>query len=103
MAVGKSHRPIFIGLSMAAVLSAASLSGKPADPVASPSLAPAFVPQRGGGGGAAPPQVTSNVPELKFRYVGPPSAGRVASVAGVPGDPTTYYLGAASGGVWKST
>ncbi|HET9983173.1 MAG TPA: hypothetical protein VFQ38_06290 [Longimicrobiales bacterium] len=40
---------------------------------------------------------------LKFRYMGPPSAGRVAAVAGVPGDTTTYYLGAASGGVWKTT
>ena len=56
-----------------------------------------------GGGGPAGPQVTQSVPELRFRYVGPQSAGRVASVAGVPGDPTTYYLGAASGGVWKST
>ena len=77
MAVGKSHRPIFIGLCMAAVLSAASLSGRPADPAASPALAPAFVPQRGGGGGGAP-QTTSTVPELKFRYMGPPSAGRIA-------------------------
>ena len=24
-------------------------------------------------------------------------------VVGVPGDPTTYYLGNASGGIWKST
>ncbi|HUL74498.1 MAG TPA: hypothetical protein VLT86_15425 [Vicinamibacterales bacterium] len=56
-----------------------------------------------GGGAPAGPQVTQSVPELRFRYVGPQSAGRVASVAGVPGDPTTYYLGAASGGVWKST
>ncbi len=39
---------------------------------------------------------------LRFTYMGPPSAGRIASVAGVPGDPTTYYAGAASGGVWKT-
>ncbi|MGE5246200.1 MAG: WD40/YVTN/BNR-like repeat-containing protein [Betaproteobacteria bacterium] len=39
---------------------------------------------------------------LRFRYMGPPSAGRIAAVAGVPGDTTTYYAGAASGGVWKS-
>ncbi len=56
-----------------------------------------------GGGAPAGPQMTLTVPELRFRYIGPQSAGRVASVAGVPGDPTTYYLGAASGGVWKST
>ena len=35
--------------------------------------------------------------------MGPASGGRIAAVAGVPGDPNTYYAGAASGGVWKST
>jgi photosystem II stability/assembly factor-like uncharacterized protein len=35
--------------------------------------------------------------------MGPTSQGRVAAVAGVPGDTTTYYFGAASGGVWKTT
>ena len=35
--------------------------------------------------------------------MGPAPAGRIASVAGIPGDPSTYYLGSASGGVWKST
>src|SRR2546421_4124285 len=38
-----------------------------------------------------------------FEYGGPPSAGRIASVAGVPGDPSTYYAGAASGGIWKTS
>jgi photosystem II stability/assembly factor-like uncharacterized protein len=38
-----------------------------------------------------------------FRFLGPIVGNRVASVAGVPGDPSTYYAGAASGGVWKST
>ena len=40
---------------------------------------------------------------LRFRFMGPSIGNRIASVAGVPGDPTTYYAGAASGGVWKST
>jgi photosystem II stability/assembly factor-like uncharacterized protein len=40
---------------------------------------------------------------FRFRFVGPMRGNRVASVAGVPGDPSTYYAGAASGGVWKST
>src|SRR6185436_3155395 len=53
-----------------------------------------------GGGGAAQVQP---VDPLRFRYMGPAPAGRIASVVGVPGDPTTYYLGNASGGVWKST
>ncbi len=40
---------------------------------------------------------------LSFRFVGPAVGNRIASVAGVPGDPFTYYAGAASGGVWKTT
>lgn len=58
-------------------------------------------PFQGRGGGAGNPQVQA-VDPLKFRYMGPAPAGRIASVVGVPGDPTTYYLGNASGGVWKS-
>jgi photosystem II stability/assembly factor-like uncharacterized protein len=38
---------------------------------------------------------------LKHRFIGPPG-NRVSAVVGVPGDPNTYYVGAASGGVWKS-
>jgi photosystem II stability/assembly factor-like uncharacterized protein len=55
--------------------------------------------------GAAPtgPPQTSTPEPMKFRYMGPAPAGRIASVSGVPGDPTTYYLGSASGGLWKST
>jgi photosystem II stability/assembly factor-like uncharacterized protein len=41
--------------------------------------------------------------QFRFRFVGPRVGNRIASVAGVPGDPSTYYAGAASGGVWKST
>src|SRR5216683_5284008 len=40
---------------------------------------------------------------LAFRFLGPIVGNRVASIAGVPGDPSTYYAGAASGGVWKTT
>ena len=38
-----------------------------------------------------------------FRFMGPSVGNRIASAAGVPGDPTVYYAGAASGGIWKST
>jgi photosystem II stability/assembly factor-like uncharacterized protein len=54
-------------------------------------------------GGPAGPQQSTTPEPLKFRYMGPAPAGRISTVAGVPGDPTTYYLGSASGGVWKST
>jgi photosystem II stability/assembly factor-like uncharacterized protein len=40
---------------------------------------------------------------LSFRFLGPVVGNRVASIAGVPGDPYIYYAGAASGGVWKTT
>src|SRR5262245_39024734 len=49
----------------------------------------------------APP--TQQVGPLRFQYMGPESAGRISAVVGVPGDPSTYYAGAASGGVWKTT
>jgi photosystem II stability/assembly factor-like uncharacterized protein len=41
--------------------------------------------------------------DLRFRFVGPHVGNRISAVAGIPGDPSTYYAGAASGGVWKST
>jgi photosystem II stability/assembly factor-like uncharacterized protein len=41
--------------------------------------------------------------QFRFRFVGPKTGNRIAAVAGVPGDPTVYYAGAASGGVWKSS
>src|ERR1041384_1534016 len=57
--------------------------------------------QRGGRPPGPPP--TSTPEPLKFRYMGPAPAGRIAAVSGVPGDPKTWYVGSASGGVWKST
>ena len=41
--------------------------------------------------------------QLKYRSIGPAAGGRVSRSCGVPGDPTTWYVGSASGGVWKST
>src|ERR1700688_2822633 len=40
--------------------------------------------------------------DFKFRFVGPKVGNRIAAVAGVSGDPSVYYAGAASGGIWKS-
>ena len=41
--------------------------------------------------------------QLRFRFVGPKAGNRISAIAGIPGDASTYYAGAASGGVWKST
>jgi photosystem II stability/assembly factor-like uncharacterized protein len=40
---------------------------------------------------------------MKWRQVGPFRGGRALAVAGVVGDPETYYFGAVAGGVWKTT
>jgi photosystem II stability/assembly factor-like uncharacterized protein len=39
---------------------------------------------------------------MEFRLVGPYRGGRVTAVAGVVGDPMTYYMGSTGGGVWKT-
>jgi photosystem II stability/assembly factor-like uncharacterized protein len=39
---------------------------------------------------------------LEYRAVGPAIPGRATRVAGVPGDPRTYYVAYAQGGIWKS-
>ncbi len=36
--------------------------------------------------------------QFRFRFVGPKVGNRIAAIAGVPGDASTYYAGAASGG-----
>ncbi|HLJ13410.1 MAG TPA: hypothetical protein VKV15_02860 [Bryobacteraceae bacterium] len=57
---------------------------------------------------AQPPQ--SNDPTadpmfkgMRYRSIGPYRGGRSLTVAGIPGDPYTYYFGGVGGGVWKST
>jgi len=39
---------------------------------------------------------------FEYRCVGPTRGGRVTTVSGVPGNPSTYYMGATGGGVWKT-
>ena len=40
---------------------------------------------------------------MKYRLVGPFRGGRVTTVAGIPSEPFTFYLGSTGGGVWKTT
>src|SRR5665213_2442448 len=40
---------------------------------------------------------------LRWRSIGPYRSGYIAAVAGVPGDPTTYYAATPEGGVWKTS
>ncbi|HVC21541.1 MAG TPA: hypothetical protein VNE16_15830, partial [Vicinamibacterales bacterium] len=70
------------------VLAAVALAGLPAGAGAQSAPAPSH------------PDIFAH---LKFRNLGPPRAGgRVAAVAGVPGQPNIYYVGAAGGGVFKT-
>src|SRR5689334_11752706 len=39
---------------------------------------------------------------LRFRFVGPPMGNRASAVVGEPGNPMVAYVGAASGGIWKT-
>ncbi len=95
-----SHRKLSLGL-LAAALVAAVL---PARTLGARAQEPRFLEEeeQGRGGGGGPVSVAPPEP-LKFRYMGPAPAGRIAAVVGVPGDAKTYYLGSASGGVWKTT
>ena len=63
-----------------ALLIAASASIATAQPRPRPTAAPAQDP-------------------LRFQFLGPVAGGRISAVAGVVGDPKTWYMGAASGGV----
>src|SRR5258708_7190069 len=40
---------------------------------------------------------------MHYRLVGPSRGGRVTTVTGVPSQPRTFYMGVASGGLFKTT
>ena len=56
---------------------------------------------------ASATQATAQSPdlyaEMHWRQIGPPRAGRARALAGVPGQPTVFYVGFDNGGVWRST
>lgn len=56
---------------------------------------------------AIPVQAQTSDPEifngLRYRLVGPSRGGRVTTVTGVPSQPKTFYMGVASGGLFRTT
>src|SRR4051812_7906408 len=56
---------------------------------------------------ASAPMMASVDPALfkgmRYRLVGPSRGGRVTTVTGVPSQPHTFYMGVASGGVFRTT
>jgi photosystem II stability/assembly factor-like uncharacterized protein len=83
------HRPFRCLTASATILAAALAAGQP---VHAQSARP--------GSGAYDPALFSG---LEYRMIGPTRGGRVTSVMGVPSQPRTFYMGEASGGVWKTT
>ena len=62
----------------------------------------------------ATPRPTPRIPQMasvdtallrgmRYRLVGPSRGGRVTAVTGVPSQPRTFYMGVASGGVFRTT
>ncbi|MEP6495326.1 MAG: sialidase [bacterium] len=59
--------------------------------------------QRGAGGSPPAARPAPPLPDpFRFQMMGPAEGGRISAVTGVPGDARVWYLGAASGGIWKS-
>ena len=50
----------------------------------------------------APLSDSSFFKSLTYRNVGPTRGGRVTAVAGITSQPSTYYMGSAGGGLWKT-
>jgi photosystem II stability/assembly factor-like uncharacterized protein len=60
--------------------------------------------QASGAGEAPPPAVNPALFQgLTYRLVGPSRGGRVTTVTGVPSQPRTFYMGVASGGLFRTT
>nr|MBX2816724.1 hypothetical protein [Saprospiraceae bacterium] len=49
-------------------------------------------------------EIESSMNDLKWRPIGPANmGGRVTDIVGIPGDPSTFYIAGADGGVFKTT
>ena len=51
----------------------------------------------------AQPIDTRAVSEMRWRMIGPHRASRSKAVAGIAGQPHTFFMGVVNGGVWKTT
>ncbi|MDH3735089.1 MAG: hypothetical protein OEU54_16285, partial [Gemmatimonadota bacterium] len=49
------------------------------------------------------PAIAAAAADLEWRHIGPVNmGGRVSAIVGIPGDPRTFWVGGADGGVWKT-
>ena len=81
------HKITYVGLAALAVAVAHAQTSRPAVP-ALPMMS------------AVDPALFKG---LQYRLVGPSRGGRVTTVTGVPSQPKTFYLGVASGGLFRTT
>lgn len=51
----------------------------------------------------APDPAQKLMSKLQWRSIGPFIGGRVVAIAGVPSDPSLFYMGGVQGGVWRSS
>lgn len=65
--------------------------------IAAASLA--TLPQRAAAQAISPSYISG----LQWRSIGPYRSGYISAVAGIPGDPTTYYVATPEAGIWKTT
>ena len=50
------------------------------------------------------PSPDKTLKNMKWRPIGPANmGGRTTDIEGIPGDPTTFYIGGADGGIFKTT
>ena len=48
--------------------------------------------------------ISAALGDIEWRHIGPVNmGGRVSAIIGVPGDPRTFWVGGADGGVWKTS
>ena len=66
-------------------------------------LGPGWVEAQSRAEGVAPSFDPSLYQALEYRSIGPSRGGRAPTVAGVPSQLFTFYMGTSGGGVWKTT
>ncbi|MGA7853994.1 MAG: hypothetical protein WCA15_11770 [Candidatus Acidiferrales bacterium] len=91
-------------LAAIAIATAVAVAPLSAHPTTQPSGQPPAQPTAQQNSASSAPTIDPSLyAAMRWRLIGPYRAGRVSAVAGIPGDPTTYYMGTPGGGIWKTT
>lgn len=98
----ESITPASRGLRFGSLAAIAILCAATSHPIAAQSAPRSSVAGSSPAGGVTTSAVTP-FGDLGYRMVGPARGGRVTTVTGVPSQPRTFYMGVASGGVWRTT